>query len=156
MMPRYHNSEVTNSKILANMAKTATPFSLFGQNSISRTEGRRKLIFYQNVRNGLIWWPWKGIVPNMYRFLTMWASVSDVFVKFGKLCFSCKMTLRPVAWHIARGTVNEIHDQWVTSLSHGCHSGPKEYTLKNFSTLKSWNMAVRKLWVGLNSLEMDL
>ena len=37
MMPRYHNSEVTNSKILANMAKTATPFPIFGQNSILRT-----------------------------------------------------------------------------------------------------------------------
>ena len=41
MMPRYHNNEVTNSKILANMAKTATPFPIFGQNSILRTKRRR-------------------------------------------------------------------------------------------------------------------
>ena len=51
MMPRYHNSEVTNSKIVANMAKTAktaktaTPFPIFGQNFILRTKRRRELIF---------------------------------------------------------------------------------------------------------------
>ena len=45
MMPRYHNSEVTNSKILANMAETAMPFPIFGQNSILRTKRRRELNF---------------------------------------------------------------------------------------------------------------
>ena len=49
MMPRYHNSEVTNSKILANMAKTATPFPIFGQNSILRTIRHRELIFFTKI-----------------------------------------------------------------------------------------------------------
>ena len=50
MLPRYHNSEVTNSKLLANMGKTATPFPIiFGQNSILRTERRRELIFFTKM-----------------------------------------------------------------------------------------------------------
>ena len=40
MMPRYHNSEVTSSKILANMAKTATPFPIYPiQNLLLRKHG---------------------------------------------------------------------------------------------------------------------
>ena len=52
MMPRYHNSEVTNLKILANMAKTATPFPIFGQNSILRTIRHRELIFFKTLFKG--------------------------------------------------------------------------------------------------------